>query len=622
VNPDTTNPKPARWWRPVVRAVGSLWVAAVLLVLLLVAMACATVFESEHGTQQALAAFYMSWWFELLLWLVAISVLVATALRFPFAKRQTGFVLTHAAVLLILAGALITQYWGVDGQVALAEGQTAGHFFNVHRDSLAIVRRSDQARAEVDLGGSWFDQLFGSAIGGFKAVKGPKVPVLSLGDVRVEIKEYLPDGRWEHSVVNENPTPRPAVEVSLSGANRPDPVWVFADRGTQLGSMDVAFRVVEDADEWASLISDKPPSRAASDGIVKMEYEGLSYQVSLSNCLGKAVPVGETDLTVEVLRYLPHAMVGSDKKLTNQSDRPQNPAIEVEITGPAGKEKRYAFSKMPGFGHRKNLIEGLKLVFVAPAATASAPIEVVSNPNGDHYVRFSPEDGDMSTRDLTVGEPVESPWDGRQFTVLRRFDHARVDRRFVPVDPVREDRTPAVLVAIGTTQHTRQTWLQKNARRPHTETIGGTRYDLTYAEKSVPFGFDLTLDRFRIGRYPGGMRPRSFESYITINDPAGGGAQSSVISMNHPVKYGGYTFYQSSYRQGAGQTFSFLGVSRDPGRPVVFTGYIMMLVGMIVVLGTRIKEHRKPAPSSFVRNAESEITNPQPQTPKREMVHT
>lgn len=63
------------------RAIGSLWFAVVLLVLLLVAMACATVFESTRGTEQALAAFYDSWWFELLLALLAVNVLSAVLVR-------------------------------------------------------------------------------------------------------------------------------------------------------------------------------------------------------------------------------------------------------------------------------------------------------------------------------------------------------------------------------------------------------------------------------------------------------------------------------------------------------------------------------------------------------------
>ena len=47
--------------------------------LLVVAMACATVFESSVGTEQALAAFYKSWWFRALLGLVGVNMLAALA---------------------------------------------------------------------------------------------------------------------------------------------------------------------------------------------------------------------------------------------------------------------------------------------------------------------------------------------------------------------------------------------------------------------------------------------------------------------------------------------------------------------------------------------------------------
>ena len=65
----------------------------------------------------------------------------------------------------------------------------------------------------------------------------------------------------------------------------------------------------------------------------------------------------------------------------------------------------------------------------------------------------------------------------------------------------------------------------------------------------------------------------------------GGIEQSRVTSMNHPAQYGGFTIFQSSYSQEGGRTMSVLSVSRDPGQPIVFAGYIMMILGMVVVLG-------------------------------------
>jgi cytochrome c biogenesis protein ResB len=160
-----------------------------------------------------------------------------------------------------------------------------------------------------------------------------------------------------------------------------------------------------------------------------------------------------------------------------------------------------------------------------------------------------------------------------------------------PVEPVREDRTPALLLELRTAKHSRQMWVQKFGSRP--VTVDGKQYELSYSNRRVPLDFSITLDHFHIGYYPGGMRPRSFESHVTIADPATGRTRSQVISMNHPVKHGGYSFYQSSFREGPQRTASFLSVSHDPGQPIVFAGYIIVLVGMVAVLWIRMADRRK-----------------------------
>jgi cytochrome c biogenesis protein ResB len=87
--------------------------------------------------------------------------------------------------------------------------------------------------------------------------------------------------------------------------------------------------------------------------------------------------------------------------------------------------------------------------------------------------------------------------------------------------------------------------------------------------------------------------PRSYESHITTLDRATGRERSQVVSMNHPVEHGGYTFYQM--RMSEPDRLSVLGVSRDPGKPIVFTGYMLLLLGMTITLGTRVVEQRRAA---------------------------
>src|SRR4051812_46423754 len=116
-------------------------------------------------------------------------------------------------------------------------------------------------------------------------------------------------------------------------------------------------------------------------------------------------------------------------------------------------------------------------------------------------------------------------------------------------------------------------------------------------------GFQIRLDDFQIDTYPGTMRPAMFRSLVTVLDPAHGVSQPAMIQMNHPLAYGGYHFFQSSYRQEDGKEMSVLSVSRDPGQAVVFLGYALLVGGMIAVFATRLVRARLDAATERARAA-------------------
>ncbi|UCG32022.1 MAG: cytochrome c biogenesis protein ResB [Phycisphaerales bacterium] len=574
----------------VLRAVGSLWFAGVLLALLLVAMACATVFESLKGTEPALGEFYHSWWFRLLLVGIGINVLAAVLVRLPLTARQAGFFITHLSILVTLGGALVTEYLGSRGQVGLIEGQTASQFSLAGHETLLIDDGKKQDPYAIDLGEFLPTRLKQAEI----RWAGRQLS----GSTRVEVLRYVPDSTWEPKTTNDSPVVQRALEIAFGPAGQREPHWVFAGQSVSMGGVEVAFRRVEDRAELHRLVNpaSAPSSQLSSKGFITVEYQGQTFGFPLEQGLGKPVPLGETGFTARVLRYLPHATVGTDNQVVNASDRPVNPYVEVEFAGPESKETQRAFARFPEFStmHGSAKAQSFKLTFKSSAEeTPSTPVEVLEGTDGEMYVRFSPRGAEHSAQPLEVGEPVGSPWPGRQLTVIRRYDHARVDWTLLPVEPVRESRTPAVLVRLSAAGSTNEAWVQKYQRRPLM--VGSNRYEVSYVDASRPLGFELTLDRFRIGYYPGGMRPRSFESHVTVVHPATGRTESRVISMNHPAKFGRYTLYQSSYRQEKAKTVSFLSVSSDPGQPIVFVGYIAMIVGMLVVLGTRVATGRRRA---------------------------
>lgn len=573
--------------RSVLQVVGSLWFAAVLLVLLMVAMGSATLFESRHGTEQALAVFYRSSWFRGLLVLVAANILAAVCLRYPFTRRHVGFLLTHTGLLVILGGALLTQKVAVEGRVSITEGKTV-QSFSVQRDTLTVADWKKNARVSLDLGAS--------GIGGFEVLENHDTHALRLGDLeRVEVVRYLPDSVWRREVLNDSPHPDPAIEVSLSPSGREDAAWIFAGQAGTFGRVQVLFRPVTNSEELKRLLAEEPKEKKSSPGMVEVEVGGAPFSFPLESCLNKSVPLGKTGYTLKVLRYLPHAMVGKGGKITNVSDHPENPAVEAEFTGPGGSFKQLAFSRFPDFPsmHKGARKDAVKLAFKAAVdRSARAPVEVLAGPDGRLHARFSGHGSTQVHRSLEVGKSLETPWPGKKFTVLRRFDRARVQSHAELPEKIRKTRHPAVRVRLtGASGNPREIWLPKYT--PRSLMFGDARYDLIYGNKVIPLGFEVKLNRFRVGYYPGTRRPRSFESHVTITDPATGRAQDRIISMNNPASHGGYTFYQSDYDLLPEGNRTVLSVSRGPDRPVVYAGYFATILGMIWLLVTRMRAGRR-----------------------------
>ena len=93
--------------------------------------------------------------------------------------------------------------------------------------------------------------------------------------------------------------------------------------------------------------------------------------------------------------------------------------------------------------------------------------------------------------------------------------------------------------------------------------------------------FMLTLRSFKVQTYPGTPAPMDFVSHVTVSNQ--GENVNGTVSMNKVFSFDGYRFYQSGYdAEGRGAIFT---VAHDPwGIAVTYTGYGLLLVGMIAVL--------------------------------------
>jgi len=102
----------------------------VLSILYATAMGFATFIENDFGTQTARTLVYNSFWFELLMILLAVN-LIGNIIRFRmYKKKKWAVFIFHLALLIILLGAAVTRYISFEGMMPIREGETTDTFLS------------------------------------------------------------------------------------------------------------------------------------------------------------------------------------------------------------------------------------------------------------------------------------------------------------------------------------------------------------------------------------------------------------------------------------------------------------------------------------------------------------
>lgn len=76
-------------------------------------------------------------------------------------------------------------------------------------------------------------------------------------------------------------------------------------------------------------------------------------------------------------------------------------------------------------------------------------------------------------------------------------------------------------------------------------------------------------------------RPKDFISKVTILK-AGKEILSRDIQVNAPLNFAGYNFFQSSY-DSQDLSWSGLQVVKDPGVPVIYAGFVLLILGLVMI---------------------------------------
>jgi hypothetical protein len=131
------------------------------------------------------------------------------------------------------------------------------------------------------------------------------------------------------------------------------------------------------------------------------------------------------------------------------------------------------------------------------------------------------------------------------------------------------------------------TWLlSRYFDAPEHVDVGGKHYDLSLRLRRYYKPFSLNLVEFRHDVYKGTEIPKNFSSLVRLNNPESGEKREVKIYMNNPLRYGGYTFYQSGFdpdNQG-----SSLQVVRNPSWLTPYLGCLIVGGGLLLQFLTHL----------------------------------
>ena len=546
---------------PVVAFFSSMKLGAVLMLIVGVASAFGTFIESFYGGRDAAyAQVYAARWFEVVLGLIIVNLILVFFKRMPYSGRQSGSAVIHVSIVVILIGAAITRFYGQEGIISIREGQGT-EVFQTDKNHVQVTLNGETASYPVRLYRAGNPELSRSVEAGGQTFQ------LGVSDYWPHFTEVYQEG--------EGGTPGFQFGVRENGEIVRG-ILLQGDR-KDLGKARAWYR----DDEFSGELS----ASRFGDLRVRAGGESCSFPVGVPD--GTSLTCG--GFRFEITEFQTAFQVGG---ASNPDGPLTNPMVRVSITDPDGTTgERILFAYHPDFsmGHSggQEDFAGLDLLY-----SISSGVEFARGGESGLQARAS---FPVQVMDMSGAEVAAIPA-GQVFPLREQmvYNNDGAEFSLVPVKIM-----DSVVLAPGNSENSRLPAAARVTVRDEngnegsaicvrgepakSVTLGDRNVRLGFGPMMRPLGYTLFLDDFVLETYPGSDNPATYESYVLLTDPEKGIEKERVhIYMNHPLTHRGSKHFQSSYdpdRKG-----TVLSLNHDPGKIPTYFGYILICVGFVLVL--------------------------------------
>ena len=510
---------------------------------------------------------FHSYWFSLLLILLCANLICCTIKRWRNTFLQTGFVLTHLSLVLILIGGVVKFQLGVKGGVNVYEGKSVNYFLTQTIDRKGKL---DYVKKDLPFSIALDDFILEKNEPKFQLVSyvkskdRQKVLEIKIGkkqrvpgsDYKVTIKDYVPDAELKQEPVNASDKPdNPAIFVKFFGSEKVAAEgWLLAYDRNSYEDKKQGIRI-----EYIWLSSQQELDKA----LHSVETAKAQLSVSMSGQtqdypldLNKVFKFEGTDFTVKMLQYVLN--YGDRRPLGEQP--PDNPAVQVEINGPEGAETRWVFEKFADWDKMHPAkYKNVKITCSGIAGTymAKNTVRIYQTPEGKQVLVYIKDKQIAETVPWELEKKYAIPDTGNQVVVASYFPTFDFKKEVVKKSD--EVKSPAILAEVEGPGGKVEDWI-----------FSSNQYATWYTDNNFALVYEST-----------GESVKHFTSKLRIEEN-GQTVAEKTIRVNDPLEYKGYAIYQSSYDPEAG-TFSGLQIVKDPGISVVYSGFGALCFGVVFI---------------------------------------
>jgi cytochrome c-type biogenesis protein CcsB len=191
--------------------IASMKTMAILMLIFAFMIGYATIIENDYGTMTAKAEVYNARWFEVLLGLLAINLMLNIYNYKMYTLKKAPIFIFHIGFLVILFGAAVTRYVGFEGNMHIREGQSASYITSA--EAFVTLNASENGKKKEVSDSIYFSKKSKNYLDESLNIEGKKVSM--------DLLEYIPNAVEQLVEDKVNGKPMAKFMITAQGSGKP-----------------------------------------------------------------------------------------------------------------------------------------------------------------------------------------------------------------------------------------------------------------------------------------------------------------------------------------------------------------------------------------------------------------